>query len=163
MGEKLFGQPGLKIEDLVIAVGEVEEEVKKLQEDVKKWDDEVNESLTIRELEEEIKNTWEEFDDLVNEIHKLRDDNATGIDIERENLGLMLKDITGHNEKLERDLKDLTEDLERAREDEKKLKEELNIAKNEAVSLRQESQSDSWSQLRNGKGAGNMAQMMRNK
>merc|ERR1712098_748726 len=156
--EKLFGQPGLKVEDLVIAVGEeeVEKEVKKLQEDVKKWDDEVNESLTVRELEKEI-------DDLVNEIHKLRDDNATGIDIERENLGLMLKDITGHNEKLERDLKDLTEDLERAREDEKKLKEELNIAKNEAVSLRQESQSDSWSQLRNGKGAGNMAQMMRNK
>ena len=147
---------GLKIEDLVIAVGdkEVEEEVKRLQEDVKKWDEEINENLTIRELEEEIKNTKKEFDDLVKEIHRLRDENATGIDVERENLRIMLKDITGHNEQLEKDINDLTEKLESAREEETKLKDELYIAKNEAASasVRQESQSESWSQLRSGKG-----------
>ena len=131
--EKVLDRPGLKVEDIVVAVGEkeIEEQIKKLEGSKAALEEDRLERLTVIEMKEEIKRNREEFEKVVKEIHALRDEQATSISVECDNLGVMLKDITGHCEKLEQEVKHFTEELVRAKEEETKLKEELYIAKNE--------------------------------
>ena len=131
--EKVLDRPGLKVEDIVVALGEkeIEEQIKKLEGSKAALEEDRLERLTVKEMKEEIRRNREEFEKVVKEIHALRDEQATSISVECDNLGVMLKDITGHCEKLEQEVKHFTEELVRAKEEETKLKEELYIAKNE--------------------------------
>ena len=131
--EKVLDRPGLKVEDIVVAVGEkeIEEQIKKLEGSKAALEEDRLERLTVKEMKEEIKRNREEFEKVVKEIHALRDEQATSISVECDNLGVMLEDITGHCEKLEQEVKHFTEELVWAKDEEAKLKEELYIAKNE--------------------------------
>merc|ERR1711915_369773 len=115
-----------------------------------------------KEMKEEIRKNREEFERVVKEIHVLRDEQATSVSVEFDNLGVMLKDITGHCEKLEKEVKHFTEELSRAKEEETKLKEELYIAKNEKQIQLDKSRAGAWNELRDGKGVSSMADMKKN-
>ncbi len=162
--EQVLDRPGLKVEDIVVAVGEkeVEEQIKKLEKSKATLEEDRIQRLTVKEMQEEIKRNREEFEKVLNEIHDLRDEQATSVSVECDNLGVMLKDITGHCEKLEKEVKHFTEELARAKEEEAKLKEELHIAKNEKQIQWDKSRSGAWNELRDGKGANSMADMKKN-
>ena len=162
--EEVLDRPGLKVEDIVVAVGEkeVEEQIKQLEKSKANLEADRLERLTVKEMKEEIRKNKEEFEKVVKEIHALRDEQATSISVECDNLGVMLKDITGHCEKLENEVKHFTEELVRAKEEETKLKEELNIAKNEKQTQWEKSRSGASNELRDGKGANSMADMKKN-
>ena len=131
--EQVLGQPGLNVEDVVVAVGdkEVEEQIKKLEKSKAAVEEDRLERMGVKEMQEEIRRNKEEFELVVKQIHELRDNQATSVSVEYDNLGIMLKDITEHCERLEKEMKMFTEELERAKEQEAKLKDELYIAKNE--------------------------------
>ena len=162
--EQVLDRPGLKVEDIVVAVGEkeVEEQIKQLEKSKANLEADRLERLTVKEMKEEIRRNKEEFEKVVKEIHALRDEQATSISVECDNLGVMLKDITGHCEKLEKEVKHFTEELVRAKEEETKLKEELNIAKKEKQTQWEKSRSGASNDLKDGKGANSMADMKKN-
>ena len=162
--EQVLDRPGLNVEDIVVAVGEkeVEEQIKKLEKSKATLEEDRLQRLTVKEMQEEIKRNREEFEKVLKEIHDLRDEQATSVSVECDNLGVMLKDITGHCEKLEKEVIHFTEELARAKEEEAKLKEELYIAKNEKQIQLDKSRSGAWNELRDGKGAKSMADMKKN-
>ena len=72
--ESLFGDPNLKIEDIVKPIGEKElkekvDKLRKEKEDLLKKDDQ---SATIQELEKELKKSKNEYEDVMKEIQKMR-------------------------------------------------------------------------------------------
>ena len=150
--EQVLDRPGLKVEDIVVAVGEkeIEEQIKKLEKSKAALEEDRLERLTVREMKEEIRRNREEFEKVVKEIHALRDEQATSISVECDNLSVMLKDITDRCEEMEKDVKHFTEELVRAKEEETKLKEELYIAKNDKQIQWEKSRLD-------GKGSNSMA------
>ena len=190
--EILFNEPGLKIEDIIVAIGEkeIEKEIERLEEHKAKLEEEKKERLSLKEIKDEIKQRKEEFANIVKEINDMKDQHNSGIDSECENLAMMLKDIVGHNEYLEKEFKRLTEELEQAKKDEEKMKEDLVIARNNhAIEQEKRNQSQpgsnrnggnssgsgfprrngdqakpgAWSDLRNGVSkATNMSDMMKN-
>ena len=162
--EQVLDRPGLNVEDIVVAVGEkeVKEQIKKLEKSKATLEEDRLQRLTVKEMQEEIKRNREEFEKVLKEIHDLRDEQATSVSVECDNLGVMLKDITGHCEKLEKEVVHFTEELARAKEEEAKLKEELYIAKNEKQIQLDKSRSGAWNELRDGKGAKSMADMKKN-
>ena len=161
--QSLFNQNDLSIDQVVVAVGdkEIKEHIKALEADNDALDEELLEKMSPKELKDEIAKYKQEFDEVVADILKMKEENSSGIDVECENLAVMLKDILGHNAKMENDLITLTEELEKAKENESKLKEELHIVRNDAAIERQKSQAEDWNNLRNGKGAPTMAEMMK--
>ena len=163
--EQVLDQPGLKVEDVVVAVGdkEVEEQIKKLEQSKAALEEDRLKRMGVKEMREEIRRNEEEFELVVKQIHELRDDQATNVSVECDNLAIMLKDITEHCEQMEKDMKMFTEDLERAKEEEAKLKDELYIAKNERQTQVDKSRAAAFYELRDGKGASSMADMMKGK
>ena len=163
--ETLFGRPGLRVEDVVVAVREedVEEQVKKMQEQKSHLEEEKVEKMEVMEMQKLLKKCKDEFEDVMKEINKLRDEQINTVNTECENLGCMLKDLTGHIDKMEKEMSHLTEELERAKMEEVKLKEELYIAKNDRQADLDKAQASNWAELRNGRGAGSMAEMVKTK
>ena len=125
--ETLFGRPGLRVEDVVVAVREedVEEQVKKLQEQKSQLEEGKAEKMEVKDMQKILKTCKEEFEDVMNEINELRDEQINTVNTESENLGCMLKDLTGHIDKMEKEMSHLTEEFERAKMEEVKLKKEL--------------------------------------
>ena len=131
--EVLFGVKGLDVKDVVKAVGkeEIEQEIKKLEAQKSDLDMEKIERMSVKELQEEIKNTKEEYDKVVSEMHEMREKHYASSNVECENLSLMLKDIISYNEKLEKDVKHFTEELEKVKAQDKELREKIYIAMKE--------------------------------
>ena len=153
--ELLFGDPNLKIEDIVKPIGEKElkergEKLKKEKEDLLKKDDE---NATIQELVEEVKKSKEEYENVMKEIQMMRQEQVGGIEETCEIMHTMCVDITGYVKKVEQNIKEMEEEKIRAAESEQKLREELHIARNEEAR-------NSWADLRKGEGATSMASMM---
>ena len=132
--ELLFNDPNLKIEDIVIAVGdeEIEEEIKNLTKLKTKLEDEVQEFRTMKEMTEEIEKLYEEFDQIMDDMKKLRK-------VQREEQGgdklihirEKVDEISAQVEANEQKEIQLSQDIEKAVAAEKKLKEDLHIARNE--------------------------------
>ena len=76
--EQVLGQPGLNVEDVVVAVGdkEVEEQIKKLEQSKAALEEDRLMRMGVKEMQEEIRRNEEEFELVVKHIHKLRDDQA---------------------------------------------------------------------------------------
>ena len=71
--EILFNEPGLKIEDIIVAIGEkeIEKEIGRLEEHKAKLEEEKKERLSLKEIKDEIKQRKEEFANIVKEINDL--------------------------------------------------------------------------------------------
>ena len=158
--ENLFGE-SVDIDDIVKAVGEkeVQEEIKKLESHKNELDEEKLQRMSIKELEDEIKKVKEEFDVVVKEMFEMREKSAATGAVECDNLAIMLKDIIGHNAKLENDCQHYTEELEKAKQEERELREKIYIAKNEKDAEMVKKNGGTWEALRNGNALGSIADM----
>ena len=139
--ELLFNDPNIKIEDIVVAVGdkEIEEEIKNLTELKNKMEDEVQQCRTMKEMTEEVEKLHEEFDQIMADMQEIRN-----VQVEEQGgdkllyIRKMIDAISAEVEVNEKKQSQLNEDIEKAVETEKKLKEDLHIAKNEQA-IRNES------------------------
>ena len=169
--EVVFGEKGLEVKDIVKAIGkeEIEKEVQKLEAQKNDLDLDKVERMSVKELQDEIKNVKAEYEKVVAEMHEMREKHHASSNIEVDNLSIMLKDIVSYNEKLEKDVKHFTEELDRVKIQEKELKEKIYIARNEEEVERQKHEEKraqqnggAWGALRNGQPLSSMADMRRN-
>ena len=132
--EILFNDPNIKMEDVIIAVGEteIEEKIRSLTELKDKLEDEEEELLSVKEMTEEIERCYEEFDQTLADMKRMRNEQlkASG-GVKCEMMRDMLREISGQVEENEQKEKQLLKDIEIGAETEKKLKEELYMAKNQ--------------------------------
>merc|ERR1719430_1580892 len=128
--------------------------LKKEKEDLLKKE---KESTTVQELKQEIKKVNDEYENVMQEMLIMRQEQVGGIEETCENMQRMLLDVTGYIKKVEQNIKDMEEERDKAVESERKLREELQIAQNEEY----EKASKSWAaELRKGEGPKSMASMM---
>ena len=73
--EVLFGNPNMKIEDVVIAVGdkEIQEEIRNRTE-LKDKLEEIQGVQTVKEMKEEIEKHRDDFDQIMEDMEKMRYD-----------------------------------------------------------------------------------------
>ena len=131
--EILFNDPNIKIEDVVIAVGEeeIEEEIRSLTEMKDKLEDENKDLMSLAEMSEEIDRCYDEFDQTMADMNRMRNKQLQeGGGIKVEMMRDMLSEVSGQVEEMETKEKNILRDIEIAAESEKKLKEDLHIAKN---------------------------------
>ena len=155
--QQLFGNPNLKIEDIVKPIGEKEmkDEVERLKEHRERILKE--NARPIKELLEEVlKETEKEYETIMEEMSAMRQEQLGGIEEQCENINTMCCDLKGYIEQVEQDVKDLEEELVRAKDKEKKLKEDIDKARNQELQK-------SWDNLRKGNAAMHMSDMMRKK
>ena len=131
--EILFNDPNIKMEEVIIAVGdeEIEEEIRSLTEMKDKLEDEQKDLMSVREMTEEIERSYEEFDQIMADMKKMRNEQLQeGGGAKCEMMREMLREVSGQVDENETKEKSLLKDIEIATETDKKLKEELHIAKN---------------------------------
>ena len=131
--EILFNDPNMKMEDVIIAVGdqEIEEEIRSLTEIKDKLEDEQKDLLSVREMTEEIDRNYEEFDQIMADMKRMRNEQLQDCGGAKcEMMREMLREVSGQVDENETKEKNLLRDIEIATETEKKLKEDLHIAKN---------------------------------
>ena len=131
--ETLFNDPNMKMEDVIIAVGdqEIEEEIRSLTVMKDKLEDEQKDLMSVREMTEEIDRSYEEFDQIMSDMKRMRNEQLQdGGGAKCEMMREMLREVSGQVDENEKKEKSLLKDIEIATETEKKLKEDLHIAKN---------------------------------
>ena len=161
--EILFNDPNIKMEDVIIAVGdkEIEEEIRRLTELKDKLEDEGKDLLSAKEMIEEIEKCYEEFDKTMADMKRMRNDQLkVGGGVKCEMMREMLREISGQVDENETKEKNLLRDIEIATETEKKLKEDLHIAKNK-LAIAQDARRKELE--RKGKGGFNGGQNMNNR
>ena len=137
--EVLFGNPNLKFKDVVIAVGdkEIQEEIRNRTE-LKDKLEEIQGVQTVKEMKEEIEKHRDDFDQIMEDMEKMRYDQIQ--EHGRDKLRIirrMIDDISSQVEEKKQTEANIVQEIEEAVECEKKLKEDLHIAKNK-YSLRME-------------------------
>ena len=83
-----------------------------------------------------MKASKEEYENVMKEMQKMRQQQVGGIEEACGNMKTMCLDVAGYVKKVEQNIKDIGEERDRAQESQKKLKEELQIAKNEEARSR---------------------------
>ena len=150
--EILFNDPNIKMEDVIIAVGdeEIEKEIRSLRELKDKLEDEDKDLLSVKEMTEEIEKCYEEFDKILADMKRMRNEQLkVGGGVKCEMMRDMLREMSGQVDENEQKEQNFLKDIEIATETEKKLKEELHIAKNE-LSIKQDARRKQLERRENG-------------
>ena len=159
----LFGDPNLRIEDIVQPIGDAEVRqrifnLKKEKEDLTALISNLKDSKSdpkVLEMEKEIKDNKAEFDSIMKDIHSIRREQIGGMERMCENMKSMRDELSAKIEGTEMNIKDMEEELKEAQESQRKLKEDLHIARNENAQR-------NWADLRNGKEPRSLAYMHQN-
>ena len=159
----LFGDPNLRIEDIVQPIGDAEVRqrifnLKKEKEELTALISNLKDSKSdpkVLEMEKEIKDNKAEFDSIMKDIHSMRREQIGGIERMCENMKSMRDELRGRIEGTELNIKDMEEELKGAQESQRKLKEDLHIAKNENAQR-------NWADIRNGREPRSLAYMHQN-
>ena len=150
--EIMFNDPNIKMEDVIIAVGEteIEEKIRSLTELKDKLEDEEEDLLSVKEMTEEIDKCYEEFDKILADMKRMRNEQLkVGGGVKCEMMRDMLREMSGQVDENEQKEQNFLKDIEIATETEKKLKEQLHIAKNE-LSIKQDARRKQLERRENG-------------